>query len=214
MSAASLFAAVLAAHLLAVISPGPDFAVVTRQTLLHGRAAGVWTAVGIAAGIVFHVSYALFGLGWLIEGFPSLLLLLRGIGAIFLFYLGIGALRSRPAAGEAQVPEAAALPSAGQSFRIGLLCNLLNPKAVLFFVSLFAVMIGPDASYWLRLALAACIVGSTAAWFCFLAMALSAERVRTRLLRHRHWVDRATGAVLVGLALGILAGLAGAAIQG
>lgn len=207
MSVTSLFAAVLIAHLLAVISPGPDFAVVTRQTLLHGRAAGVWTALGIATGIVFHVGYGLFGLGWLIERFPWLLQLLRALGGLFLLYLGLGALGSRPAAAAA-APAAEVLPP-GQSFRIGLLCNLLNPKAVLFFVSLFAAVIGPQTPLWLRLALAAAIVGSTAAWFCFLALALGAERVRSRLLRHGHWIDRATGAVLVGLAIGMLATVPG-----
>src|SRR5581483_8610824 len=88
----SLFAAVAAAHGLAVVSPGPDLAIVTRQTLAHGRAAGVRTALGVAAGITFHVAYALFGLSWAIREFPALLTALRYVGALLLIWLGANAL--------------------------------------------------------------------------------------------------------------------------
>ena len=80
----SLFALVAGAHLLAVSSPGPDFAMVARQTLAHGRSTGVWTALGIGSGIAFHVAWAMFGLGWVVERFPLLLEVLRYGGAAFL----------------------------------------------------------------------------------------------------------------------------------
>jgi len=72
MNSASLLVTAAGAHLLAVMSPGPDFAMVSRQTLAHGRAAGLRTAWGIATGIVFHLGYALFGLGWLLQAYPLL----------------------------------------------------------------------------------------------------------------------------------------------
>ena len=66
----SMFVSVMLALALGVISPGPDFAVVIRQSLAYGRAAGVWTAAGIGSGILFHVAYGLFGLGWAVQAFP------------------------------------------------------------------------------------------------------------------------------------------------
>src|SRR5687768_671324 len=97
-SSLALFATVAAAHGLAVASPGPDFAMVTRQTLAFGRSAGFWTSLGIGTGILFHVAYGMFGLGWLIEQWPRLLDVLRYAGVAFLFLMGWIALRAQPVA--------------------------------------------------------------------------------------------------------------------
>ena len=181
------------------MSPGPDFAMVTRQTLAHGRSAGLWTAWGIAAGIVFHVSYGLFGLGWLIERLPWLLEVLRYGGALFLLHMGWGALRAQPMSAGAVAADRA--PAARESFRIGVLTNLLNPKATLFFVALFAAVITGDTPLGLRIALGAWIVLSTGAWFSLVAATLGHAQVRERLRRQAHWIDRGMGALLVALGL-------------
>ncbi|MGH8504741.1 MAG: LysE family translocator, partial [Stenotrophobium sp.] len=98
MSPLALFFTVALAHLLVVVSPGPDFAMVTRQTLAHGRRAGIWTALGIGSGITFHVAWAMFGMGWVITRFPPLLEILRYGGALFLIVMGGKALRAKPTA--------------------------------------------------------------------------------------------------------------------
>lgn len=201
-----LFTTIATAHLLAVMSPGPDLAMVTRQTLAYGRSAGLWTAWGIAAGIIFHVSYGLFGLGWLIERLPWLLELLRYAGAAFLFYMGWGALHARPMTETAAAADST--PAARESFRIGVLTNLLNPKATLFFIALFTAVITGATPVPLRFALGAWIVFSTGAWFSFVAVTLGQPRVRDRLRRVAHWIDRVMGAILVTLAAAmILSGL-------
>lgn len=208
--ALSLFAVVAAAHALAVMSPGPDLAVVTRQTLAHGRAAGVRTALGIASGISVHIAYALFGLAWAIERYPPLLTGLRYVGALLLLWIGWGALRARPAAGPA--PAAAPAHAAARDFGIGFLTNALNVKAMLFFVALCSAVISGAASVPLRLALGAWMIFATGLWFCFVAWTLGHPRVRARLQAYGHWIDRVMGAIL--LLLGgamLLQGLAGGA---
>ena len=80
-SEAAVFGAVALAHSLAVASPGPDFAMVVRQSLAFGRGAGVWTAAGIGAGIWFHVAYGLFGLAWLTQRYPQSLTALGAAGS-------------------------------------------------------------------------------------------------------------------------------------
>ena len=198
----ALFATVASAHVLAVMSPGPDFAMVTRQTLAHGRTAGLWTAWGIATGIIFHVGYGLFGLGWLIAQFPWLLDVLRYAGAAFLLWMGYGALRAQPLGAEESV---AAAPSAPRThFRIGLLTNLLNPKASLFFVALFASINTSDTPLALRLSLGLWIVLTTGAWFSLVAVSFGHARLRARLRGSAHWIDRGMGVLLIALALGML----------
>lgn len=202
MSPLALFTTVALAHLLAVMSPGPDFAMVTRQTLIRGRAAGLWTAWGIATGIVFHVAYGLFGLGWLLERAPQLLDVLRYGGAAFLLWMGWNGVRAQPAQAKTGGSEPA--EAAGRDFAVGVLTNVLNPKATLFFVALFAAVITGDTPLSLRVALGAWIVLSTGAWFSFVALSLGHARVRGWLAAHAHWIDRATGVILIALGIGML----------
>ena len=91
----AIFGAVAAAHALGVSSPGPDFAVVVRQTLAHGRRIGVATALGIGSGICLHVAWGMFGLDWAVTRFPPLLDVLRYGGAAVLLWIGFKALRSQ-----------------------------------------------------------------------------------------------------------------------
>jgi len=121
LAPASLFAVVAAAHTLAVMSPGPDLAVVSRQTLAHGRAAGLRTAWGVAGGISIHVGYALFGLNWAIEQVPLLLTLLRLVGVALLLWIGFNALRAQPA--PASEPVSSAERPAARDFAVGFGTN-------------------------------------------------------------------------------------------
>lgn len=198
---ASLFAAVAAAHALAVMSPGPDFVIVSRQTLAHGRAAGLRTALGVACGIGIHVSYSLFGLAWAIQQYPPLLVLLRWLGAALLLWIGWGAVRARPAPAEAPPPAAHA---ASRDFGVGFLTNALNVKAMLFFVALCSALLGGAVPTSLRLALGAWMIFATGAWFCFLAWTLGHPQVRGRLRAWSHWIDRVMGAILLLLGAGML----------
>jgi threonine/homoserine/homoserine lactone efflux protein len=200
----ALFATVATAHALAVASPGPDFAVVVRQSLAFGRAAGLWTAAGIGSGIVVHVAYGLFGLAWLTQRHPQLLDALGYAGAFVLAWIGVGALRARP-----QTESGEALPPArpgdrARFFGIGLLTNVLNPKALLFFVALFAAVLTAPTSGFVKLVLGVWLPLATFAWFALVATLLGRPAARRRLRRAAHWIDRAMGVVLVGLAVVIL----------
>lgn len=203
MSASALFLTVALAHLLAVTSPGPDFAVVLRQTLAHGRSSGVATALGIGSGISFHVAWAMFGMGWIVQRFPALLEVLRYGGAAFLLWMGYKALRAQPAA-NAELSGSAEGGSLLRHFGVGLATNLLNPKALLFFIALCSTVITGDTPLWLRLSLGLWMVLSTAAWFSLVSLTLGHPAVRQRLLKHGYWIDRAMGAILVLLALAVI----------
>lgn len=203
-SSLAIFVTVAAAHALAVASPGPDFAMVTRQSLSHGRSAGLWTAAGIGSGILFHVAYGLFGLTWILGRYPQFLSWLAYAGAGFLLYMGYGALRSQP------LPDAAdALPAAQagdwkKNYTIGLLTNVLNPKATLFFVALFTAVITGPMPMTLKVILGLWLPLATFGWFALVALLLSKEILRRRLRQSAHLIDRAMGVILVALGIGML----------
>ena len=187
-------------HLLAVASPGPDFAVVVRESVTHGRRAGTWTAFGVGTAIFLHVGYSLLGIGLIVSQSIMLFNALKWAAAAYLVYIGFKALRARPAGagGEAiQLSTVERTPRA--AFVAGFMTNGLNPKATLFFLSLFTVVINPhtpllvQAGYGVYLALA------TGLWFCLVAMLFSQQRVRAGFARMGHWFDRTMGAVLIAI---------------
>src|ERR1043166_3543034 len=157
----AIFTSVALAHVLAVMSPGPDFAMVTRQTLNYGRGAGLWTAWGIAFGILYHVAYGLFGLGWLLQRYPQFLDVIRFAGAAFLIYMGIGALRAKPRSEKTMSDAGENKIDPRRHFGIGVVTNVLNPKATLSFTALFTAVIATHTPMALRYALAAWFIVST-----------------------------------------------------
>lgn len=105
--------AVVAITFFAVISPGPDFAMVSRNSLLLSRRSGVLTALGIGAGVCVHVTYTLLGVGLLIQQSLWLFNLIKLAGAAYLIFLGIKMLRAKPVTAEV-LAEQPALSSPGR----------------------------------------------------------------------------------------------------
>ncbi|WP_137819928.1 LysE family transporter [Pseudomonas sp. 2FG] len=187
-------------HLLAVASPGPDFAIVVRESVANGRRAGTWTALGVGCGIFVHVVYSLLGIGLIVSQSIVLFNALKWLAAAYLLYIGIKALRAKPAApGMAELPLLATERTARAAFTSGLVTNGLNPKATLFFLSLFTVVINPHTPLAVQAGYGVYLAAATALWFCLVAMLFSQQRVRAGFARMGHWFDRAMGAVLVGL---------------
>ncbi|WP_137888763.1 LysE family transporter [Pseudomonas sp. 2FE] len=187
-------------HLLAVASPGPDFAIVVRESVANGRRAGTWTALGVGCGIFVHVVYSLLGIGLIVSQSVVLFNALKWLAAAYLLYIGIKALRAKPAApGTAELPLLATERTARAAFTSGLVTNGLNPKATLFFLSLFTVVINPHTPLAVQAGYGVYLAAATALWFCLVAMLFSQQRVRAGFARMGHWFDRAMGAVLVGL---------------
>jgi threonine/homoserine/homoserine lactone efflux protein len=200
----AIFATVALAHALAVASPGPDFAMVVRQSLAFGRGAGLWTAAGIGSGIFFHVAYGLFGLNWLTQRYPESLTVLGVAGALFLLWMGSQAVRAKPLPDTGEELPAAQPGDAAKFFGIGVLTNVLNPKAVVFFVALFTAVVTGPVPTGLKVALGLWIPLATFGWFAFVAVMLGNAAARRRLRSVAHWIDRAMGAVLLALGVGML----------
>lgn len=202
------FFTVALVHLLAVASPGPDFAVVVRESVTRGQRSGNWTALGIGSGILLHVGYSLLGIGLIVSQSIVLFNLFKWLAAGYLLYLGWRALQARPMVLDG-FAEAAAPRTAGRAFALGFVTNGLNPKATLFFLSLFTVVIDPHTPLAVQLGYGIYLALATAAWFCLVAWLFSRERVRAGFARLGHWFDRLTGALLIGLGVRLAVSEAG-----
>ncbi|MDT3251088.1 LysE family transporter [Serratia sp. root2] len=199
--------AVVTITLLAVISPGPDFAMVSRNSLLLSRRAGVLTACGIGAGVLIHVSYTLVGVGVLIQQSLWLFTLLKAIGAAYLIYLGVSMLRHAGAAAAASSRADTAATSDFAALKTGFLTNVLNPKTTIFIVSLFMQVVNPQTPLSVQIGYGLFIAVAHILWFAAVALLFSAPGVNARLLRLRKGIDRAFGGLLI--AFGALLAVAG-----
>lgn len=188
--------AVVTITLLAVISPGPDFAMVTRNSLMLSRRVGVLTALGIGLGVLVHVTYTLIGVGLLIQQSLWLFNTIKLVGAIYLVYLGVKMLRAKPSG--TLIDNIVAPLSDAAALRTGFLTNALNPKTTVFIVSLFMQVVRPATPLAVQIGYGAFISVAHMAWFGLVALCFSAGIMRDRLLAVRHWIDRAFGVLLVG----------------
>jgi RhtB (resistance to homoserine/threonine) family protein len=204
------FLAIAVAHMLAVACPGPDFAMVVRQSIAHGRRAAVWTSIGIGTAILLHVTYAVLGIGILLRASVFWFTAVKLVGAAYLAWIGVKALRSRPRrempgvpAGSEEQLSVEREPTPRAAWTTGFLTNAFNPKVTLFFVAIFAAIIDPATPKVIQAAYGVWMSLATMAWFAMVSVFLTRENVRRAFLRAGHWIDRAMGIVLIALAAGL-----------
>ena len=186
---------VMSIHAVALISPGPDFAVVTRLSIVSGRRAGLWAAAGVAAAIGVYILVCALGLSLVLAALPGLSRVLAVVGALYLGWLGIQCLRSR-----GELPEAQTTQSGGRAFVTGFLTNLLNPKAMLYFGSILSQVLTPELGHGQTALVWLLLVTESLLWFGLVACLFSSRQV-LEWLRHRMlWFERCIGAVLLILA--------------
>ena len=202
------FLKIAALHLLAVASPGPDFAMVLKQSITHGRGPAIWTSIGIGAAILLHTTYSLLGIGLIVKSSVVAFNVMKFAAAAYLIWIGLKALRSQPRAVDAAAiaTERTVPPGRWPAFVTGFATNALNPKATIFFLSVFSAFASDPtpvlAGFGLWMAFA------TAVWFCCVSVFFTLDRVRRGFLRLGHWFERAMGGLLI--LLGVRLALASA----
>lgn len=203
----SLFITLGLLHLIALASPGPDFALILRTSLHRPTALGA--AIGIALAILLHATFSLTGISLLIASHPWLFTLVRLVGAFYLGWLGWGALRAAWQGGEADRLQAGGERGGlALGIRRGLATNLLNPKALLFFVGLLAAMVTPQVGSLTRGLLILELFLLSLAWFGLLAWCLSTPRAQRLLGRVQRPLNLVTGLLFGAVSLSILGGMA------
>jgi len=201
------FLTLFGVFVLAAIAPGADFASVVRESITFGRRAGIICAIGVGSAIMVHVSYTVTGVGLIISQSIVIFTIVKWCGAGYLAYLGVRSLM----AGKSAPPnenESFAAPSAQQrfatkSYTVGFLTNLLNPKATLFFVSLFASIISRETPVATQFAYGAALAVFLALWFSVVAVFFTTRSMRSAFERMGHWINRVTGLVFIALGVRI-----------
>lgn len=193
------------AHIIAVASPGPDFAIVMKHSINYGKRIAIITSAGVGIAIFLHVAYALAGIGLIVKSSPMLYQGLILVASGFLIYLGAGAVRAKPeAAMSAEGMLSSNKISAQKAFALGFLTNGLNPKATIFFLSLFTVIVSPDTPFVIKGIYGVYLALATFCWFLFLSLILTKPQVRQVFTRRGYLFDRVMGYVLILLAINIL----------
>jgi RhtB (resistance to homoserine/threonine) family protein len=187
---------------LIMISPGPDMIIVLRNTLLHGRAAGLMTSLGVLTGNLVHIGYCAVGVGFLISKSIVAFSILKYLAAAYLLYLGITSIRH---AGDRFSLDAAARQGRTQrsSWMQGFLNNILNPKGTLFYLGVFTMIVTPQTSAAGVAVLVVTTISVSAAFWVVFVMTLDAAPVRRVLEGAQAMVSRALGGVLILLGLRI-----------
>ena len=191
--------------LLGAMLPGPDFAIVTKNSIFHSRKSGCFTALGVGAAIAVHMTYCVFGLAFVISGSLLVFGLIKYIGASYLIYLGISMLLSKQSK---EIFYSDAITKKTKisnfvSFKQGFLCNLLNPKATLFFLSLFTVVIKPSTPFYSEVIYAMEIIIIAIAWFCSLTIILSHARIKHVLEKSGKYIAKSLGIFLIGFGVAL-----------
>ncbi len=190
--------------LLAAASPGPDFFIVLKNSLVYSRRAGMMTAVGIAMALIVHLAYTLIGIGILISESPFLYSLLTKAGALYLLYIGCMSIISRSNSKSTTYSKTNDTLSAKTAFLQGFLTNLLNPKCALFYISLFSQFISPTTPFEIKLVYGLLNWFIVLSWFLFLSYVLTNSTIQERLLRFRTAIDRIMGSALIYLGIKLL----------
>ena len=193
-----MFFSAALAHLLAVMSPGPDTAIIFHQSFTKGRVQGILTALGIGFGIFIHCFFAISGISLLIYSSDEAKFFIKFMGAIYLLYLGTSFFISKKSS---KTDESKVLFK--NPFIIGFVTNLLNVKAFLFTVSLFS-FINLDSNTLMSLIYLLYFPIITAAWFSFVSYALTHQSMGDIFNKHSDTIQFTSSAFIAGLGLLIL----------
>ena len=188
-------------HLFAVASPGPDFALVTRQSLRYNRKVAIWTSLGIGVGILFHSLLAITGLVLLITSNELFSTILKIIGSLYLLYLGVNSILGSK--GLDNIEQENTNTDKFNGFLAGLITNVTNIKAILFFITVFSVVIGTGNNLYLLL-YGAYMALATFIWFSIISYIFTSEGFKNKFSSFLGIFEKIIGFVLILLSLQIL----------
>ena len=219
------FLLITSVHLLAAASPGPDFVLVSRETLTKGRSTGLICSLGITLGLAIHIIYSVLGLATIIAHSQPLLMAIKWLGGGYLIYLGWQGIQAKPkpiadlvsnntATSKTQATDHQSADrknltlsnneSTIATLRRGFLCNVFNPKAPVYFVAIFTLVLSPDIPLWQLAIYGVWMMVLQMAWFSTVVMLLSIPVILRRFRRFEHWIDRVLGSAMIVLGLNLI----------
>ncbi len=189
-------------HLFAVASPGPDFLLVTRQSLRFGKFIAIWASAGIATGIIFHSFIAITGVSLLLSSNPDLFNWLKFIAAIYIAYLGCLAFFSKP--NQLNDEDKRHNDNYLGSYVLGLITNILNPKAILFFITLFTVVVNETTTTILLMFYGLYMSIATFIWFTGISYIFSNQMLTKKYEKFIPVFEKVIGIILIIIAIQLI----------
>ena len=186
-------------HFAVMISPGPNFVLLSSTALSIGRRAGIRAALGIAVGSLIWMTAAAVGVTAILEALPILGIILKILGGLYLIHLGFHLWRSKGVVNAA--PTMTLGPGMDHGFRQGLIVNLTSSKSAAYFGSIFAAFLTHDVALLVLFSLILCLFCMSVIWHVALATAFSAEKIRRPYLQFAETINKVAGAVLTVLGI-------------
>lgn len=191
--------------LLMILSPGPDFAVVVKNSLTYGRTSALYASIGIGLANVLHVTVNLLGLGIILAKSIVIFTLMKMLGAAYLIYLGYQGLKAKQVVSHSFIPETKhSLSGKKKGFYSGFLTSLLNPKACLFYLSFFSVLLSPHTKIMTQIFYGLGLSTLALLWFVLVSLFFTHPIMSQKIQGGKHWLERFTGGILIVLGLKLL----------
>ncbi len=196
-----IFVAVAMAHFLALLSPGPDFVLVVKSAMTNNGKNAIGVALGIASANAVYIGLCLLGVGSILAASVQVMIGLKIIGGLFLIYLAVQALRARKSAySNLDMADSShsylVKTTFFKEFITGFMSGILNPKNLLFYLSLFTVVLTPEVGFYFKLGLGIWMTVIVFTWDLSIIFILSTRKVRRKFTKVAYYIDKVTGALL------------------
>ncbi|PCI58358.1 MAG: lysine transporter LysE [Gammaproteobacteria bacterium] len=203
-----IFVTVAIAHFLALLSPGPDFVLVIKSAIKNKGKNAIGVALGIASANAVYITLCLVGVGSILAASVPIMIGLKIMGGLFLIYLAVQALRARKSSYNnldiAEPTDSSSVKTVFLTeFITGLMSGILNPKNLLFYLSLFTVVLTPEVSFAFKLCLGIWMAVIVFLWDLSIIFLLSTRKVRSKFTKVAYYIDKVTGVLLgfIGFAI-------------
>jgi len=206
MEELGLVATAAGIHLLAVMSPGPNFVVISRNSLAYSRRSGMFTTAGVTCGVFLLLAAGFLGITALIAQSETAYNAVRLVGAAYLVVLGVRSLlEARTTRVVEPVLDGAVGGglAAGASFRMGFITALTNPKAAVYLLAFFTSIISAGTGLGVKITLLFLMPSITFTWYSLMAWLFSHPVLRRRYARFERWTHLVFGILLVALGAGV-----------
>jgi RhtB (resistance to homoserine/threonine) family protein len=198
-----LIGTVTVLNLVAAMSPGPDFIMTVKNSLKYSRRSGIYTGIGIALGLTVHLFYCAAGIGLLISKSIILFNVIKMLGAGYLIYIGLSSILAKSSHLEISEQNTGTDLKRFEAFKMGFLCNVLNPKATLFFLSLFTFVISNTTPLYIILIISFIIIATALVWFTIVSIFFTQQNVQQFFQRFGTSINRILGGLLVAIGIKI-----------
>ncbi len=201
MNYTSLILTIIGIHILATISPWPDFIMEIKNSLNYGRKTGIFTAIGIGLWIGVHILYCALGLALIISKSIILFNTIKLLGAGYLIYIGIISFRSHGLTMQVEKSETKEMISNFKAFKMWFLTNVLNPKATMLFLSLFTFVLSPSTPKHILLLIALILIADTILWFVLVSLLFTQSKIQVFFSKIQKTFNKIFGWILIAIGL-------------